>query len=78
MLNKIRVSGYVAQLSNQLSILKGIVKSIKEGKYTDSIKASKTVLVGHSYGSRLSNALIANDPDIVDGMPPQGFYYNPY
>ena len=64
-----KVSGYENQSANQGALLSKIVKDIKAGKWTGEVHAKKVVLVGHSFGSYISNALIAAEPDLVDGKP---------
>jgi pimeloyl-ACP methyl ester carboxylesterase len=62
-----KVSGYENQSANQGALLSKIVKDIKAGKWTGNVSAKKVVLVGHSFGSYTSSALIAAEPDLVDG-----------
>ncbi|KAF2728929.1 alpha/beta-hydrolase [Polyplosphaeria fusca] len=61
-------SGFVNQASIQAEQLTALAKSIRAGKYTSDIKAEKIVLVGHSYGSYLSTAVIVNEPDLAEGI----------
>lgn len=63
-----RVSGYNISLFDQTELIAQISKSIRAGNYTADIKASKIVLVGHSFGSITTNSVLANYGDIVDGM----------
>lgn len=65
---KDRVSGYENQASNQVEMIKKIAQSIKDGKNTGDIKAEKVVLVGHSFGSFVSNGVLSSQPDLVDGI----------
>jgi hypothetical protein len=62
-----KVSGYENQSANQGALLSKIVKDIKAGKWTGKVQAKKVVLVGHSFGSYTSSALIAAEPNLVDG-----------
>lgn len=64
-----RVSGYVAQASNQISILQELATAVKSGKYTSSFgKPESLVLVGHSFGSVISAAAITATPALADGL----------
>ncbi|ORY18959.1 Alpha/Beta hydrolase protein [Clohesyomyces aquaticus] len=62
------VSGYESQASNQIELIAKIAKSVRSGKYTADVKASKVVLVGHSLGSIYSSGAIAKYPDIAEGV----------
>lgn len=45
-----------------------LVKAIRAGNYTGNLgKPKSIVLVGHSFGSYTSQALIVSQPDIVEG-----------
>lgn len=70
------VSGYVSQSSIQSAIITQIVKLIRSGKF--SSVPSKVVLVGHSFGSVISNAVLNSDPDLVDGAVLTGMAYAGY
>src|ERR1700712_1321078 len=71
---KPRVSGWVNQASIQTEILLEIVRSVKLGKYTDnSGPPKKIVLVGHSFGSYLSAAVLAKDPRLADAAVLTGY-----
>lgn len=59
------VSGYVNQVSIQVAILEQLVGQIRAGKF--SSKPKSVVLVGHSFGSVISNAVLATNPGLVDG-----------
>ncbi|OAQ61842.1 alpha/beta-Hydrolase [Pochonia chlamydosporia 170] len=72
-----RVSGYVAQLSNQVAILRKITHLIRNGKYLKGFgKPKSVVLVGHSFGSSLSLATITAEPSIADGLILTGYSLN--
>ncbi|ORY10956.1 Alpha/Beta hydrolase protein, partial [Clohesyomyces aquaticus] len=62
-----KISGYENQISNQIEILAKLVQDIRNGTYTSTTKASKIVLVGHSFGSFTSNAVLAKYPNIAEG-----------
>ncbi|KAF2261870.1 alpha/beta-hydrolase [Lojkania enalia] len=70
------LSGYVNQLSIQTELLAKIVKSVRAGKYTGKIQAEKIILVGHSFGSSISNELVATYPDLVEGAVLTGIGYD--
>ena len=64
-----RVSGYLNQLPIQVELAKKLTHQIKAGKYTGSVgKPKKLVLVGHSYGSAISAAVLAAEPGLADGV----------
>ena len=71
-----RVSGYIPQLGNQVAILEELIKLVKEGKFIETPQRKKVVLVGHSFGSAISLNLVAQDPDLVDGVVLTGFSLN--
>jgi pimeloyl-ACP methyl ester carboxylesterase len=68
-----RVSGYEIQIAPQVEILACLVKSIRAGQYTDTIKANKIAAIGHSFGSSVSNTLVQKYPKIVDAVVLTGF-----
>lgn len=70
-----RESGYTNQANNQVAMLSYLASSIRSGKYTANVKAKKLVLVGHSFGSALSNVVAATRPDLVDGVVLTGIAY---
>ncbi|KAK3358291.1 Alpha/Beta hydrolase protein [Lasiosphaeria ovina] len=64
-----RVSGYVAQLSNQVAILAELTKLVKAGQFVGGTgKPPAVVLLGHSFGSIISITALANDLSIADGI----------
>ncbi|KAH8803052.1 Alpha/Beta hydrolase protein [Xylogone sp. PMI_703] len=67
------VSGYVSQVSNQVAILEQLVKQLKAGKF--GMKPKSVVLLGHSFGSVISNVLLTSNPDIVDAAVLTGIGY---
>ncbi|KAK3687592.1 Alpha/Beta hydrolase protein [Podospora appendiculata] len=72
-----RVSGYVAQLSNQVAVLAELTKLVRAGKYVGSLgKPSSVVYVGHSFGSTISIQAIANDITAADGLVLTGYTLN--
>jgi pimeloyl-ACP methyl ester carboxylesterase len=70
-----RASGYENQFAPQLELLTSIIKAVRQNKYTDDIKAAKVALIGHSYGSWLSNAVLAKTPELVDAAALTGISY---
>ncbi|TVY40706.1 hypothetical protein LSUB1_G002412 [Lachnellula subtilissima] len=71
------VSGYINQLPIQTEIAKQLAQIVKSGRYPGSIgKPKSLVLVGHSFGSSISAAVAASEPDIADGLILTGFSYN--
>ncbi len=61
------------QVSIQVAILEQLVAQIRAGSF--SSKPKKVVLVGHSFGSVISNAILATSPDLVDGAVLTGIGY---
>lgn len=71
-----KLSGYVNQSANQVAVMGELAKAIRAGKYTGNLgKPKSIVLVGHSFGSYTSQALIASQPDIVEGVVLTGIAY---
>ncbi|KAK4677742.1 hypothetical protein QC764_0048010 [Podospora pseudoanserina] len=69
--------GYVAQLSNQVAILTELAKLVKGGHYVGGTgRPSKTVLVGHGFGSAISSEVVRKNRKLVDGVVLTGFSYN--
>ncbi|KAF2727034.1 alpha/beta-hydrolase [Polyplosphaeria fusca] len=62
------VSGYESQGANQVELIAKIASSIRSGRYSGSIEASKVVLVGHSLGSVFSAGAIIKYPSIAEGQ----------
>ncbi|KAF2231799.1 hypothetical protein EV356DRAFT_451250 [Viridothelium virens] len=76
-----RVDGYnEGQTSQQIAILTELAQLLRNGQYTGSIGApSKLVLVGHSFGSFISNGVVAGSTannSLIDGLLLTGFSYN--
>lgn len=72
-----QVSGYVAQLANQVAILTQLTELVKSGKYVGKTgKPSKTVLLGHSFGSAVSIETVGLNSELVDGLILTGFSLN--
>ncbi|KAK0620440.1 Alpha/Beta hydrolase protein [Immersiella caudata] len=71
------VSGYVAQLANQVAVAKELAKLAKAGQYVADLgKPDAVVLVGHSFGSHVSLVTVAESPQLVDGVVLTGFSLN--
>lgn len=65
-----------AQGTVQLAILQQLTTLLRSGKYTGSLGLpSKIVHIGHSFGSVLSNALVATTPDLSDAAILTGIGY---
>ena len=72
-----RISGYENQASNQIAVLDKLSALVKAGKYTHGIgKPTSLILVGHSYGSALTNGVVAANPAAADGIILTGFSHN--
>ncbi|KAF2496778.1 alpha/beta-hydrolase [Lophium mytilinum] len=70
------VSGYENQGSIQVALLERLVELVRAGRYTGAIgKPKNIVLVGHSFGSFMSAALINDQPKLVDGVVLTGIAY---
>ncbi|KFY94557.1 hypothetical protein V500_03154 [Pseudogymnoascus sp. VKM F-4518 (FW-2643)] len=71
-----KVSGYTNQANIQVAILAELTSAIRLGKLTGSMgKPKAIVLVGHSFGSFISNALISAQPTIADAVILTGISY---
>jgi pimeloyl-ACP methyl ester carboxylesterase len=65
------------QTQTQLVILEKPTQLARNGDLSSSIpKPQKLVYVGHSCGSLLTNALVAAQPDLSDGLILTGFTHN--
>ncbi|MCJ1311359.1 hypothetical protein MMC25_005030 [Agyrium rufum] len=62
-----KLSGYVIQLSMQVEILKQLAQLVRSGKYTKPNKPQSLVVAGFSFGSFITNTLVATNPALVDG-----------
>jgi len=70
-----RISGFENQAAPQVELLARIVRAIRSNQYTGDIKAAKVALVGHSYGSFVSNGLVAKYPKLIDTAILTGIAY---
>ncbi|KAI9688211.1 MAG: hypothetical protein M1822_001717 [Bathelium mastoideum] len=78
------VDGYnEAQTSQQVAILAQLAQLLRTGQYTGSLGTpSNLILVGHSYGSFISHAVVAASSNsttkhpLADGLILTGFSYN--
>lgn len=68
------MSGFVSQLDIQTLVLSSLVSFDRSGQHT-SLAGTPTssLLVGYSYGSFLSNSLVAAEPTPVDGVIMTGY-----
>ncbi|KAL3472808.1 Alpha/Beta hydrolase protein [Aspergillus californicus] len=65
------------QLGTQIAILARISELLQSGKLSDRIPVpKKTVHVGHSYGSLITNRLVAGRPRLSDGIVLTGFSHD--
>lgn len=65
------------QTQTQVVILEKLTQLARNGDLSWSIpKPQKIVHVGHSYGSLLTNAIVAAQPDLSDGLILTGFTHN--
>ncbi|MCJ1422472.1 hypothetical protein MMC29_000352 [Sticta canariensis] len=71
-----KVSGYENQLSIQIAVLSSLARSVSRGIHTTIGKPTHLVLVGHSYGSFISNGLVASAPNIADAVVLTGYGFN--
>lgn len=61
----------------ELAILTKLTIMLRAGTISKEISVPKKIVhVGHSYGSQLSNALIASTPDLSDGVVLTGYSLN--
>ncbi|PGH13763.1 hypothetical protein AJ79_03462 [Helicocarpus griseus UAMH5409] len=72
-----KISGFMNQAPIQINILGQLSAALKTGRYTGDYGLPKSVvLLGHSFGSFLSNALLALEPESADGAILTGLAYN--
>jgi dienelactone hydrolase len=73
-----RLSGYVNQLSVEVEALGQLVKLVKAGRHTGTVGVPKSVVViGFSFGSFVTNTLVANEPGLMDGAIFTGLGFAP-
>ncbi|KAI9828492.1 MAG: hypothetical protein M1826_006029 [Phylliscum demangeonii] len=76
LLTPFRISGYVDQASIQVGVLGELIKAVRLGRCSGSAGVPKSVvLVGHSFGSVISNAIVASIPGAADGLILTGLGY---
>jgi pimeloyl-ACP methyl ester carboxylesterase len=72
------VSGYTNQGAPQIEIAAQLATLIRNGSYTGAIgPASSIVLVGHSFGSYVSNSIMVKYPNVADAAVLTGQSYAP-
>ena len=73
-----RISGYKTQPAIQSAILASLTKSIRDGHYTSAQigQPESLILIGHSFGSSVSNAALAQIPEIINATILTGFGLN--
>lgn len=65
------------QVSIQVAILAQISELIRRGQLSDRILVPKKLVhVGHSFGSLITNGLVATQPSLSDGIVLTGFSHN--
>jgi pimeloyl-ACP methyl ester carboxylesterase len=65
------------QLPTQVAILAKISEMIRNGQLSKQImRPKKVVHVGHSFGSLITNGLVATQPSLSDGIILTGFSHN--
>ncbi|KAL5333761.1 Alpha/Beta hydrolase protein [Aspergillus crustosus] len=65
---------FEVQLGTQVAILARITDLIRSGHLSRKVPVPKKVVhVGHSYGSLITNGLVAGQPDLSDGIVLTGF-----
>jgi pimeloyl-ACP methyl ester carboxylesterase len=63
----------------QVNILEQLSSLARSGKYTGSVAKPKSiVLLGHSFGSFISNALVVTQPGAADALLLTGMAYSGY
>ncbi|KAJ4345853.1 uncharacterized protein N0V89_011988 [Didymosphaeria variabile] len=70
-----RLSGYEVEAGPQIELLASILRSLRFGHYTQDIKPSKLVLIGHSFGSAISNNILGRYPDLADAAILTGYAF---
>ncbi|KAH8773346.1 Alpha/Beta hydrolase protein [Hyaloscypha sp. PMI_1271] len=74
------LNGYVSQIPIHVAVLEQLIQYVRSGSlssYARGVTPKKIVLVGHSLGSMISNALLASaNPTIADGAVLTGWSPN--
>ncbi|TAQ84008.1 hypothetical protein B7494_g7666 [Chlorociboria aeruginascens] len=68
-----KVSGYISQVSVQVAALEQLVLALRAGKIGTTPR--NVILIGHSFGSVVSNGLLTLNPNIIDGAVLTGIGY---
>ncbi|KAK4692596.1 hypothetical protein P7C71_g4643, partial [Lecanoromycetidae sp. Uapishka_2] len=69
-----RISGFANQLNIQTSILSSLITSLRQNEHTLLPSPPTAIaLVGHSFGSFLTNSLVAAEPTAVDAAIMTGY-----
>ncbi|KAF8861502.1 alpha/beta-hydrolase [Acephala macrosclerotiorum] len=68
------ISGYQTQVSLQVAVLTQLITLTRAGHF--SIPPTSIILLGHSFGSTVSNAVLATHPTLVDGVILTGIGYH--
>ncbi|KAL1604047.1 hypothetical protein SLS60_005639 [Paraconiothyrium brasiliense] len=70
-----RISGYEVEAGPQIELLASLLRSLRKGQYTAGVKASKLVLIGHSFGSAISNNVLGLYPELADAAILTGYAF---
>ncbi|KAE8447325.1 hypothetical protein EG329_010883 [Mollisiaceae sp. DMI_Dod_QoI] len=72
------ISGYTTQVSLQTTILAQLVNLTRSGHFASATTPppTKVILLGHSFGSVVSNYLLSTFPSLVDGAILTGIGYH--
>jgi pimeloyl-ACP methyl ester carboxylesterase len=73
----VRVSGYTNQAAIQIEIIASLAKLLRGGKYTSTVGIPESlILVGHSFGTYITNAVLAKYPFLADAAILTGTSYS--
>jgi pimeloyl-ACP methyl ester carboxylesterase len=65
------------QTQTQVAILTQLTQLVRSGRLSPHLPIPKKVVhVGHSYGSLITNGIVATQPNLSDGLVLTGFSYN--
>jgi pimeloyl-ACP methyl ester carboxylesterase len=65
------------QTPTQVAILTQLTQLVRSGNLSPRIPTPKKIIhVGHSYGSLVTNGIVATQPNLSDGLVLTGFSYN--
>lgn len=78
-LTMIRITSYVNKMPIKFSIPEKLVDLARAGSFSNALFGfvpTKVALIGHSLGSAITNALVAANPTVADGVVITGWGYN--